>query len=340
MSENFMERYACERISTEVQVTRRLKRTGHRYDRRFGSLYLVLDCETATLPCAIQYAEAQRKTIAIAKPLIYDLGWQIIDRTGRVHARKSYLINEIFNTPSIFNTGYYAEKRPAYLEKLSRGEIILTDWATAISDFVADMAEVVAVGAYNAMFDFKKAIPFTELYMSKLYSTTAGELNSWMEEQEAICHHLATGARRENPNPRGFEPDVFRFRGQCYKLFCLWGMACANLLDCDEYRSLCLENEWKTESGKFFKTSAEVTFRFISGDSDFIEAHTAIEDAIIESAMFALIYERETIARKKASKEPDYEPSPMLWEQGIKYFPFRMVGRYDHYELQMEQEDA
>lgn len=329
---DFMELYGKQHIDPMEKIHRRLKRTGHRYDRRHGELFMVLDCESATLPYAANYTEAQRKNIAIAKPLIYDLGWQIIDRKGRVYARKSYLINEIFNTPTIFNTAYYADKRPAYLEKLSRGEIILTDWATATADMVADMAEVAAVGAYNAMFDYKKALPFTELYMKMLYSTVPGELNTWMANQETICHELAMGTRRDNPNRQEFEPAIFRFRQKSYPLFCLWGMSCAELLNCDEYRSLCVEHEWKTESGKYFKTSAETTFRFISGNNEFIEAHTAVEDAIIESAMFALIYERNLAKVKQAIANGEEAP-PMMWEQGIMYFPFRMVGRYDRYEL-------
>ena len=53
------------------------------YDKR-KKYYMILDCETATLPCASQYEdEADRKTIAITKPLIYDLGWKIVDRMGK-----------------------------------------------------------------------------------------------------------------------------------------------------------------------------------------------------------------------------------------------------------------
>ena len=86
-------------------------------DRR-RNYYLVLDCETATLPYAMNFEGKDKQTISIAKPLIYDLGWQIIDRKGRVYDKKNFLISEIFSVPSVFNTAYYAEKRPIYLEKL------------------------------------------------------------------------------------------------------------------------------------------------------------------------------------------------------------------------------
>ena len=68
-----------------------------RFDRR-RKYYLVLDCETATLPYAANFEGTQRQKIAIAKPLIYDLGWQIIDRQGRVYERKNFLISEIYSS--------------------------------------------------------------------------------------------------------------------------------------------------------------------------------------------------------------------------------------------------
>ena len=50
------------------------------------------------------------------------------------------------------------------------------------------MAEVEAVGAYNSMFDFKKAIPFTELYINMLYSPN---FYDWDKMQERICKNIA-----------------------------------------------------------------------------------------------------------------------------------------------------
>ena len=130
-------------------------------DRR-RKYYFVLDCETATLPYAHEFEGETRKAIAIAKPLIYDLGWKLIDQSGKVYRRKNYLITEIFSVPSIFNTAYYASKRPIDLEKIRKGEIVLTSWEQATAEMIKDMSGAVAVGAYNSMFDYKKAIAFTE----------------------------------------------------------------------------------------------------------------------------------------------------------------------------------
>ena len=282
----------------------------NKYDRR-RKYYLILDCETATLPHAIDYIGEQRKRISIAKPLIYDLGWQVVDRAGRVYAKKNYLISEIFSVPSVFDTAYYKDKRPIYLEKLDKGEILLTDWRTAVRELVEDMDAVEGVGAYNAMFDFKKAIPFTELYINELYSP---DFHKWLDFQNSRCDGIAQGGLKPPANSE-FDPEIFRFRGKSYPLFDLWGLSCEHILNTDDYKSACLENGWATASGKYFSTTAENAFRFFTGQNEFDEAHTALNDAEIESLLFA------EIAKRTKNK----------WENGITYFPFRLLGTVERY---------
>lgn len=283
--------------------------TTEKFDRR-RKYYLVLDCETATLPYAQKFSGKIRQDIAIAKPLIYDLGWQIIDRQGRVYERKSYLITEIFSVPAVFNTAYYASKRPQYLEKLNRGEIVLTDWRTASAELVKAMEVCTAVGAYNSMFDFKKAIPFTELYINQLYSPTFYE---WEQFQNSCCEEMAHGYK---PSNKEFDGENFLFRGRRYPLFDIWGLSCEHILNCDEYKKMCVENQWLTASGKYFKTSAETAFRFYTGQTDFDESHTAIEDAIIESELLSAIL----------------KPKAGNMKIGIIYFPFRILGLVENYD--------
>lgn len=282
----------------------------NKYDRR-RKYYLILDCETATLPHAIDYIGEQRKRISIAKPLIYDLGWQVVDRAGQVYAKKNYLISEIFSVPSVFDTAYYKDKRPIYLEKLDKGEILLTDWRTAVRELIEDMDAVEGVGAYNAMFDFKKAIPFTELYINELYSP---DFHKWLDFQNSCCDGIAQGGLKPPANSE-FDPEIFRFRGKSYPLFDLWGLSCEHILNTNDYKNACLENGWATASGKYFSTTAENAFRFFTGQNEFDEAHTALNDAEIESLLFA------EIAKRTKNK----------WENGITYFPFRLLGTVERY---------
>lgn len=286
-----------------------------KYDRR-RKYYMVLDCETATLPFAKDMTEEQRKNVAIAKPLIYDLGWKIIDRYGNVYNRMNFLISEIFSVPSIFDTAYYAEKRPIYLEKLRKGEIILMDWQNAMVAFEEDLAVCEAVGAYNSMFDYKKAIPFTELYINKLYSA---DYHNWLAWQKQSCEWLADGGKPTGTQT--FEDSIFRFRGKTYPLFDIWGLSCEHILNCDAYKEMCIAENWQTASGKYFKTSAETAYRFLSGNLAFDESHTAIDDCDIESELFA------EIAKRTKNK----------WAMGIEFFPFRILGTVENFVLRADR---
>ena len=283
----------------------------NKIDRR-KKYYLILDCETATLPYASNFEEAQKKNIAIAKPLIYDLGWQVIDRNGNIYKKKSFIISEIFSVPQVFNTAYYAHKRPIYLERLKKGETILTDWNTAITELIEDMQYVESVGAYNSMFDFKKAIPFTELYIQKLYSP---DFYKWEQMQNELCKKIAYGNNRQNT--KDFERTVFRFRDNVYDLFDVWGLSCEHIMNTKEYKQMCIDNGWQTASKKYFKTSAETCFRYFSKELEFEESHTAIDDTIIESELFVEILKR----------------TKFKFEIGIIYFPFRILGTVEEFEL-------
>ena len=280
----------------------------NRLDRR-RKYYFVLDCETATLPYANEFNGADKKTIAIAKPLIYDLGWKIIDEQGRVYRRKNYLISEIFSVPQIFNTAYYSSKRPIYIDKLNKGEIELVSWKTATAEMEKDMAETSAVGAYNSMFDYKKAIKFTEEYITNLYSDHYYE---WENEQKRRIDYILANPKTENE--REFNPDIFEYRGKTYPLFDIWGLSCENLLNNDEYRSYCKDNNLTTASGKYYPTNAEVAYRFVKGQDNFVESHTAIDDTDIECELLTEVFKKV---------------KPKNMTMGIIYFPFRLLGRAD-----------
>ena len=277
-------------------------------DRR-REYFLILDCETACLPHVADLDPAQRKTVGISKPLIYDIGWTIIDRQGRIYDRKNFLVSEIFSVPAIFDTAYYADKRPLYLEKLQAGEIILTDWRTATKELEDALNAVKAVGAYNAAFDFKKAIPFTELYINKLYSP---DFHEWLDYQNYLIDRAANGFRNKRIASRkpADENEIFRFRGGVYPLFDIWALACEYIMDSDEYRDFAWDEGLLTDSDKYYKTSAEVVYRFLSRNREFVEAHTALDDAEIESEILASIIRKD----KKKLK------------MGIVAFPFRIVG--------------
>jgi len=276
--------------------------------------YMVFDCETATLPFANEIAEGdseKKKRIAIARPLIYDLGWTITNRKGEILEKKQYLIAETFSVPSVFNTAYYSEKRPLYLKMLANGETYIKPWNDVMEIFINDLQKVDAVGAYNSMFDFKKAIPFTELYIQKLYSSDYYE---WEKIQRRLCYAIANEPYKKNEE-KDFDSENFSFRGKSFPLFDLWGLAATHLLNTVSYKKKCLENNMLTASGTYFKTSAEASYRYLVDKYDFDEAHTALDDAIIETFILAQIAKRSAITI------------------GIIFFPFRELGTTDEFVL-------
>lgn len=268
--------------------------------------FMVVDTETATLPFANEIANNNpelKKKIAIAKPLIYDIGWVIAHRDGTIVEKKQFLIAETFAVPSVFNTAYYKEKRPLYLEMIRKGEIAVLPWEAVMKEFITDLETVDYVGAFNSMFDFCKALPFTELYINKLYSD---DYYDWEKTQHRICSNIVNNLpSRRNPN---FDEKSFHFRGKEYPLFDIWGMACDRLLNRVAYKNLCLDLGMITNSGDFFKTSAESSYRYLREEYDFDEAHTALADAEIETYILSKILHYGKI------------------EIGIDFFPFRKLG--------------
>ena len=132
--------------------------------------FLILDCETATIPFVNEIDEEKKKQISVILPLVYDIGWKIIDSKGRTYCARSYIVSEIFSNPTLFNTAYYKDKRPLYIDSIAKGEAEISTWFSICNALRADLEKVEAIGAYNADFDFFRAIRFTNNYISKAYS--------------------------------------------------------------------------------------------------------------------------------------------------------------------------
>ena len=267
--------------------------------------YIILDTETATLPFVGQWelSSEDKKKLAIAKPLVYDIGWTIASRTHGVMEKRNFLVAETFSVPAIFNTAYYHEKRPLYLDMIAKGEIVVLPWDEIMKILLEDLQDASYICAYNAMFDFKKAIIFTELYIRKLYSPFYYE---WEDLQRESCRRILHEKKKQNE--RDFDPEHFIFRGEKYPMIDIWGVACKYLLNNSKYKNMCLKESKISNSGLYFTTNAEVAMQYLSQRFDFIEDHTALSDAEIETEILFYCLKRGKII------------------VGIEYFPFKMLG--------------
>lgn len=267
--------------------------------------YIILDTETATLPFIGQWelSSDDKKKLAIAKPLVYDIGWTIASRTHGILEKRNFLVAETFSVPAIFNTAYYHEKRPLYLDMIAKGEIVVLPWDEIMKILLEDLQDASYICAYNAMFDFKKAIIFTELYIRKLYSPLYYE---WEDLQRESCRRILHEKKKQNE--RDFDPEHFIFRGEKYPMIDIWGVACKYLLNNSKYKNMCLKESKISNSGLYFTTNAEVAMQYLSQRFDFIEDHTALSDAEIETEILFYCLKRGKII------------------VGIEYFPFKMLG--------------
>jgi hypothetical protein len=55
--------------------------------------------------------------------------------------------------------------------------------------------------------------------------------------------------------------------------------------DDEAYDTFCYENEYLTKNGRK-RYTAEILYRFLSGNNDFIEEHTGLADVLIEKEIF------------------------------------------------------
>ena len=69
----------------------------------------------------------------------------------------------------------------------------------------------------------------------------------------------------------------------------IWQFACETKLSSATYKQIARCNGWVSSKGNI-RTGAEYAYRFCSGDFGFIEDHTALSDAIIETDILTACY--------------------------------------------------
>lgn len=187
-------------------------------------------------------------TNSLEDPVVYDVGFQVFDLEGNTYESCSMINTEVFNDPSLMSTAYYADKIPRYMEQVLTGKSVMIPWKS-IKTVVKDSIirnDCRIVCAHNARFDCKS------LNLTQRYITTS----KWR-------YFL----------PYGVEWwDTLR-------------MAREVLKQDDNYRQFCLDNGYVT-SRNVSKYTAEVIYRYISGENEFIESHTGLEDVKIEKEIF------------------------------------------------------
>jgi len=192
---------------------------------------LLLDTETADLSGSV-----------------YDVGYVITDKKGRISVERNWLVEEIFTDADKMMGAFYAKKLfTHYAPMLQAGTIEMVRWIEIVDQIREDCFDhnVNVLAAYNLAFDIRV-----------MKST-----------------HKMLGFERPIFDPALVAP---------VDLLCIWRFACEAKLNTRLYKDVARQQGWISEAGNI-KTGAENAYRFCSGDFGFIEDHTALSDALIEN---------------------------------------------------------
>lgn len=181
-------------------------------------------------------------------PMVYDCGWAVIDEEGRVLKARSYVIADVFCEKELMKNAFFADKIPQYVKDIADG-VRKMAWLRNVKKVLRRDCKnfnVVAIMAHNMRFDYRSCTR-TQRYMTK-------SADRWFY-------------------PYGIE---------------LWDtlkMARETFGHDDEYRSFCSKNGYTMKNGSP-RMTAEILYRYISGQNDFEEEHTGLADVLIEKEIF------------------------------------------------------
>lgn len=184
-------------------------------------------------------------TNSVEEPIMYDLGFAVVDiETEELIETHSYVIAEIFLDKEFMSNAYYSEKIPQYWEDIKAGKRKLVKFSTA-RNIVYEICKkygIKKVFAHNMRFDYRST------NLSQRYLT---------------CSKY-----------RFFFPYGIEF----------WDtlkMARAVFKQDDNYGKFCFENGFMTKRNQRQYT-AEVLYKYLTNNIDFVEEHKGLEDVLIE----------------------------------------------------------
>ena len=188
-------------------------------------------------------------TNSLDDPICYDVGFAVVDKEGTIYETHSFVVAEVFLNEELMESAYFIEKVPQYWEDIKKGTRKLAKFNTIRKVLAETMKKYNTniVIAHNARFDYRSTAK-TQRYLTK----------------SKYRYFL----------PYGTEIwDTLKMAREVLK----------NDVDYDNF---CYNNNYVTKRGcKRF--TAEILYRFFTGDNDFVESHTGLEDVTIEKVIFA-----------------------------------------------------
>lgn len=187
-------------------------------------------------------------TNSLEDPICYDVGYRVFDLAGNVYEEASMVNADIFLDKDFMASAYYAEKIPNYWRDIWEKKRELLAWRV-IKARIWEAIErngVKIVSAHNARFDYRS------LHLTQRYITTSRW--RWVMPWGVTWWDTLKMCR-----------EVFK--------------------DDENYRPWCEERGYITANNQP-RMTAEVVYRYITGDENFTESHTGLEDVKIEMEIF------------------------------------------------------
>lgn len=197
--------------------------------------------------------------------LVYDLGYAVADRQGNIYEVGSLVISDIFEGEAdLMTSAYYAAKIPQYIEGIKANDFEVVNFYTARRRVLGIMEKysIKTVCAYNASFD-RNALNTTYRWLTK--------------------------SKFRYFFPYGTEIN------------CIWHMACQVLCTQKRYRKFCEAHDFIKPSGNLH-TSAETVYAYMTKNETFDEAHTGLQDVLIEVKIMAKCYSQHKKMNKSINK--------------------------------------
>lgn len=184
-------------------------------------------------------------TNTLEEPLCYDIGWAIIDLdTEKVIKTESYAVAEVFLDKELMACAYFAEKVPSYWEEIKHSSRKLARLYTIRKALLNDCKayHIAEIYAHNATFDYLSCNLTQRLL-------TSSKWRYFFPYGIVICDTLKMARK-------AFGKDK-------------------------AYKDFCERNGFLTSNGKC-RFTAEVLYRFLTDNVDFVEEHKGLDDVLIE----------------------------------------------------------
>lgn len=200
--------------------------------------------------------------------LPYDFGFAVIDTKGNIYEKHSYINEDIFcDEYTLMQSAYYADKIPQYIRDLAKGKRQLKN-TYEIRKIICDL-----IVKYDCEF--------------------------------VCCHNARFDYRACNNAQRWTTKSKYRyFFPKDIEIWDTLKMARDVIAKKPTYIEFCEKNGYMTKHRTPQpQLTAEVIYRYITNDTDFIESHTGLEDVEIETEIFKYCMRQHKPMRKKLFEE-------------------------------------